>query len=78
MTQKRALAWCKTSQPPIPYFEVSAKDGIHVNEAFETIARNALMHSESFGNEASDLYGDGVDDSVTLSQYKSQTDGCGC
>ena len=36
------------------------------------------MHSESFGNEASDLYGDGVDDSVTLSQYKSQTDGCGC
>lgn len=78
MTQKRALTWCKTSQPAIPYFEVSAKDGVNVNEAFETIARNALAHSESFGNEAGDMFGDGVEDSVTLSQYKSQSDGCAC
>ena len=51
---------------------------MNVNEAFETIARNALAHSESFGNEAGDMFGDGVEDSITLSQYKSQTDGCAC
>ena len=84
------MIWCKTGQTtgqptdqptgqaPIPYFEVSAKDGINVNDAFETIARNALAHSESFGNEAGEMFGDGVDDSVTLSQYKSQTDNCAC
>jgi len=72
------LAWCKTSQLPVPYFEVSAKDGINVNDAFDTIARNALTHSESFGNEAGEMFGDGGDESVTLSQYKSQTDNCAC
>ena len=78
MTQKRALTWCKTGQSAIPYFEVSAKDGVNVNEAFETMARNALAHSESFGNEAGDMFGDDVEESVTLSQYKSQSDGCAC
>jgi len=78
VTQKRALTWCKTGQSAIPYFEVSAKDGVNVNEAFETMARNALAHSESFGNEAGDMFGDDVEESVTLSQYKSQSDGCAC
>jgi Ras-related protein Rab-7A len=71
------LTWCKTSQPPIPYFEVSAKDGVNVNDAFETIARNALVYAESFGNEG-DMFGEGVDESVALSQYKSQDGGCAC
>jgi Ras-related protein Rab-7A len=76
VTQKRALNWCKTKEPAIPYYEVSAKDGINVNDAFETIARNALAHSEAFGNEAGVEYD--PDDGVTLSQYKSQNDGCAC
>jgi Ras-related protein Rab-7A len=78
VTQKRALAWCKTSQPPVPYFEVSAKDGVNVNDAFETIARNALAHSESFGNDAADMFGDGADEGLSLSQYRTQSDGCAC
>ena len=71
------MTWCKTHQPSIPYFEVSAKDGINVNDAFETIARNALAHAESFGNEAGDMY-DTVDEALTLSQYKSHSEGCQC
>jgi len=63
-------------EAPIPYYEVSAKDGINVNDAFETIARNALAHSESFGSEAGVDYE--PDDGVSLSQYKSNSDGCAC
>jgi hypothetical protein len=48
-----------------------------VNDAFETIARNALAHSESFGNDAADMFGDS-DEGLNLSQYRSQSDGCAC
>ncbi|KAI9145672.1 ras family-domain-containing protein [Paraphysoderma sedebokerense] len=41
VSQKRALAWCQ-SKGNIPYFETSAKEAINVEQAFETIARNAL------------------------------------
>ena len=41
VSQKRALAWC-TSKGNIPYFETSAKENINVEQAFQTIARNAL------------------------------------
>jgi Ras-related protein Rab-7A len=72
------LTWCKTSQPAVPYFEVSAKDGVNVNDAFETIARNALAHSESFGNDAADMFGDTADEGFNLSQNRAQSDGCAC
>lgn len=36
-----ASAWCK--EKDIPYFEVSAKNNINVAEAFETLAKQALM-----------------------------------
>ena len=49
-----------------------------MNDAFETIARNALAHSESFGNDATDMFGDGADDGLNLSKYRSQSDGCAC
>jgi len=78
VTQKRALTWCKSTQPPVPYFEVSAKDGVNVNDAFETIARNALAHSESFGSDTADMFGDGADEGLSLSQYRAQSDGCAC
>jgi Ras-related protein Rab-7A len=39
-TQK-AKAWC-TGKGDIPYFETSAKDALNVEQAFATIAKNAL------------------------------------
>jgi len=39
---KKAKTWCEENND-IPYFEVSAKDGINVDEAFETIARDTLL-----------------------------------
>ncbi|XP_077429345.1 ras-related protein rab7-like [Vanacampus margaritifer] len=41
VTTKRAQAWCQ-SKNNIPYFETSAKEAINVEQAFQTIARNAL------------------------------------
>ncbi|XP_045329847.1 ras-related protein Rab-7a-like [Leopardus geoffroyi] len=38
---KRAQAWCY-SKNNIPYFETSAKEAINVEQAFQTIAQNAL------------------------------------
>lgn len=41
VSQKRAMAWCQ-SKGNIPYFETSAKDAINVEQAFITVAKNAL------------------------------------
>lgn len=41
VTTKRAQAWCQ-SKNNIPYFETSAKEAINVEQAFQTIAGNAL------------------------------------
>lgn len=41
MSTKRAQQWCHAKND-IPYFETSAKEGINVEQAFQTIARNAL------------------------------------
>lgn len=41
VTTKRAQAWCQ-SKNNIPYFETSAKEAISVEQAFQTIAQNAL------------------------------------
>lgn len=41
VTTKRGQAWC-LSKNNIPYFETSAKEAINVEQAFQTIARNAL------------------------------------
>jgi len=42
VTQKRAMTWCQ-SKGNIPYFETSAKEAINVEQAFQTIAKNALQ-----------------------------------
>lgn len=41
VSQKRAQQWCQLKND-IPYFETSAKEGINVEYAFQTIAKNAL------------------------------------
>ncbi|KAK9383346.1 small GTPase superfamily [Kockiozyma suomiensis] len=46
VSQKRALAFCQ-AKGNIPYFETSAKEAINVDQAFEVIARNALVQEES-------------------------------
>lgn len=42
VSQKRAMNWCQ-SKGNIPYFETSAKEAINVEQAFQTIAKNALQ-----------------------------------
>ncbi|KAK6617358.1 Ras- protein Rab-7 [Polyplax serrata] len=41
VSAKRAQQWCQ-SKNNIPYFETSAKEGINIEQAFQTIAKNAL------------------------------------
>jgi len=41
ISQKRALEWCQ-SRGNIPYFETSAKEAINVEQAFQTVTKNAL------------------------------------
>ena len=41
VSTKRAQQWCQTKNE-IPYFETSAKEAINVEQAFQTIAKNAL------------------------------------
>ena len=36
------MAWCQAKNN-IPYFETSAKEAINVEQAFQTIAKNALQ-----------------------------------
>lgn len=45
VSQKRAQAWCQ-SKGNIPYFETSAKEAINVEQAFQTIAKNAMKEEE--------------------------------
>jgi len=46
VSQKRAQAWCQ-GNGNIPYFETSAKEAINVDQAFQTIAKNALQQESS-------------------------------
>uniref|UniRef100_A0AAY4CBM1 Uncharacterized protein n=1 Tax=Denticeps clupeoides TaxID=299321 RepID=A0AAY4CBM1_9TELE len=48
VTTKRAQVWCQ-SKNNIPYFETSAKEAINVEQAFQTIARNAPQTGDRGG-----------------------------
>lgn len=74
ITTKRAQSWCQ-SKNNIPYFETSAKEALHVDEAFATVARNALAQE----NEV-ELYNE-FPDQIKLSPLvsnSSRQDNCGC
>ncbi|CAF5223159.1 unnamed protein product, partial [Rotaria magnacalcarata] len=45
VTARKAQNWC-SEKTNIPHFETSAKDGVNVEKAFETVARNALVREK--------------------------------
>ncbi|CAB1318739.1 unnamed protein product, partial [Coregonus sp. 'balchen'] len=71
VTTKRAQAWC-ASKNNIPYFETSAKEAINVEQAFQTIARNALKQESEV-----ETY-DFPDQIKLRDDQPSSSDGCSC
>jgi hypothetical protein len=41
------VAWCCKSEPPIPFFPVSAKNNTDINYAFDCIAKHTLAHADN-------------------------------
>ena len=68
---ERAQQWCH-SKNDIPYFETSAKEGIHVEQAFQTIARKALAQKDDV-----DLHND-FSNQIKLSHAPKQLSGWDC
>ena len=54
------MTWCQ-SKGNIPYFETSAKEAINVEQAFQTIAKNAMSQEEE-----PELYGPSLTSSRLL------------
>lgn len=74
VSTKRAQQWCQ-SKNDIPYFETSAKEGINVDIAFQTIAKNALSQ------ETEDLDTTSGFPNITLNadnNPRPPNDGCQC
>uniref|UniRef100_A0A914V4T2 Uncharacterized protein n=1 Tax=Plectus sambesii TaxID=2011161 RepID=A0A914V4T2_9BILA len=75
VSTKRAQSWC-SSKNDIPYFEVSAKEAVNVEQAFQTIARNALQRESSDVQDFPDF-----PDQIRLTQTgsgSSAQSGCNC
>ena len=71
VSQKRAMTWCQ-SKGNIPYFETSAKEAINVEQAFQTIAKNALQQEAE-----AELYAD-YPDPIRIDSSISLAYGCNC
>ena len=76
MSAKRAQQWCH-SKNDIPYFETSAKEAINVEQAFQTIAKNALAQ------ETEDAFPVQFPDPISLRPGTNENrrqggDNCGC
>jgi Ras-related protein Rab-7A len=72
ISQKRAMTWCQ-SKGGIPYFETSAKDAVNVEQAFQTIAKNALKQEKDV-----EYFHDFKDQIVLDSKEPPKQEGCGC
>ncbi|KAI8970150.1 vacuolar biogenesis protein [Mycotypha africana] len=70
ITQKRAMAWCQANGN-VPYFETSAKEAINVEQAFQTIAKNAL-------SQETDVDIDFPDTIQIPNRRQEQDPGCAC
>ncbi|CAG7836252.1 unnamed protein product, partial [Allacma fusca] len=70
---KRAQQWAQ-SKNNMPYFETSAKEGINVEQAFQTIAKNALAQETEV-----DIYNE-FPDHITINndQRNVRSDNCSC
>lgn len=72
VSTKRAHGWCQTKNN-IPYFETSAKEATNVEQAFQTVAKDAL------GQESQvDLYNEFPDQIKLTSHQQPQSEGCVC
>ena len=83
------MTWCQ-SKGNIPYFETSAKEAINVEQAFQTIAKNALQQEAEeqlyVKRHAYELAPDTIDynsyvdypDPIQLDSESSQNYGCNC
>lgn len=69
---KRAQSWCH-SKNDIPYFETSAKEAINVEQAFQTIAKNALAQETEV-----ELYNDFPDQIKLSGDNKQKSNDCAC
>ncbi|GAA5812445.1 small GTPase superfamily [Thamnidium elegans] len=72
VSQKRAMAFCQ-AKGNIPYFETSAKEAINVEQAFQTIAKNALQQETDV-----ELYSDITDPIRIDSDHSRDFNGCAC
>ncbi|CDH49017.1 rab small monomeric gtpase [Lichtheimia corymbifera JMRC:FSU:9682] len=72
VSQKRAMAFCQ-AKGNIPYFETSAKEAINVEQAFQTIAKNALQQETDV-----ELYSDLSDPIRIDSESSKEFSGCAC
>jgi len=70
VSQKKAMAWCQ-SKGNIPYFETSAKEAINVEQAFQTVAKNAMKEEEEV-----DL--SGISDRIEIDKAPAQQGACQC
>ncbi|KAI7874095.1 vacuolar biogenesis protein [Lichtheimia hyalospora FSU 10163] len=71
VSQKRAMAWCQ-SKGNVPYFETSAKEAINVEQAFQTIAKNALSRETDVDIDFPDTV------NISNTGRQSPEPGCAC
>ncbi|KAI9315483.1 vacuolar biogenesis protein [Dichotomocladium elegans] len=71
VSQKRAMAWCQ-SKGNVPYFETSAKEAINVEQAFQTIAKNALSRETDVDIDFPDTV------NISNAGRQSPEPGCAC
>ncbi|ORZ23628.1 small GTPase superfamily [Absidia repens] len=72
VSQKRAMSFCQ-AKGNIPYFETSAKEAINVEQAFQTIAKNALQQETDV-----ELYSDFNDPIRIDNDNTKDFSGCAC
>ncbi|XP_065830052.1 ras-related protein Rab-7a-like [Oscarella lobularis] len=72
VSQRRAEQWCKTKND-LPFFETSAKEAINVEQAFQKVAKSALMQETEV-----ELYNEFPDQIQLNSDNKPDKGGCSC
>lgn len=72
VTAKRAQGWCQ-SKGNMPYFETSAKEAINVEQAFQTVAKDALAQESDV-----ELYNEFPDQIKLNNDQNKPRESCGC